>query len=106
MLEQAIVLALQITAIHVAFQQGNVLGWARKLLADFLDRLYKPVLKIYIMKPITDCLTCSASVWGSLLMWLELHGWNGWMLLTIAGVNFIIDNLFLNEPDPTDEPNS
>lgn len=106
MLEQAIVIALQITAIHIAFQQGNVLAWARLLLANGLDKLNRPVLKIYILKPITDCLTCSASVWGSLLMWLELHGWSFWLLLTIAGVNFIIENLFLNEPDPSDEPSA
>lgn len=104
MLEQAIVLSLQITAIHVAFQQGNVLGWLRWALATALDKLHRPVLKIYIMKPITDCLTCSASVWGSILMLIELRGWSLWMLLTIAGVNYIIDNLFLNEPDPSDEP--
>lgn len=90
MLERAITISLQITAIYIVFQQGNLLGWLRIKGANWLDARFGKLTSLYIQKPLWDCLGCMASVWGVLLSWsFDLR-----ILLCVCGINCIIYNLF------------
>jgi hypothetical protein len=92
MLEKAITISLQITAIYVLFQQGSLLGGVRIWVANFLDKHFDKIKSIYIQKPIWDCLCCMSSVWTIILTW----SFDFRLLLCVCGCNCIIYNFFFN----------
>lgn len=90
MLEKAIIISLQITAIYVLFQQGSLLGGVRIYLSNMLDKYFSKVTSIYIQKPLWECLFCMSSVWTILLtMSFDIK-----LILCVCGANCIIYNLF------------
>jgi hypothetical protein len=92
MLEKAIIISLQITAIYVLFQQGSLLGGVRIYLSNMLDKYFSKVTSIYIQKPLWECLFCMSSVWTILLtMSFDIK-----LILCVCGVNCIIYNLLFN----------
>jgi hypothetical protein len=90
MLERAIIISLQITAIYVLFQQGSLFGGMRIWIANLLDKHFDKIKSIYIQKPLWDCLCCMSSFWTIVLTWsFDIR-----LLLCVCGVNCIIYNLF------------
>jgi hypothetical protein len=93
MLEKAITISLQITAIFVLFQQGSLFGFVRIKGAQLLAKYFDNVKSIYIQKPIWECLCCMSSFWTIVLTWsFDIR-----LLLCVCGCNCIIYNLFFND---------
>lgn len=108
MLELCVCLSCMIAAIYCAFGQGNILGWFRIWCANGLDRAFGKKASRYIQKPLWDCLACMASLWSVILMWTfdimpdTPRIFFAEVLIT-CGLNYIIDNLLLNERDTDTE---
>lgn len=92
MIDQAIILSLEITAIYVVFQQGMILGWFRIIVANLFDRAFGLQWSRYIQKPLWDCLACMSLLWTVLLT----QGFDLKLILVVCGINTIIDK-FLDE---------
>jgi hypothetical protein len=89
MIEQAIILSLIITGLHVAFQPGNVLSPVRVFLANGLDKILDNKWSKYVQKPLWDCLACMSSVWTIVLTWsFDIR-----VILAVCGLNVIISRL-------------
>lgn len=112
MIEDQIILALklslQITAIHVIFIQGELLGWLRIWAANNIDeacintckklKLEKPVTRgkaasEYIQKPMWGCVKCMASIWTILLT----NSINIPLIFIVCGINVLIDKIAFSE---------
>ena len=86
MLEKAITISLQITAIFVLFQQGSLLGFVRIYFANLIDKNFGKIKSVYIQKPVFGCLFCMSSLWTCLLtLSLDIH-----LIFTVCGINFLI----------------
>lgn len=89
----AIKLSLIITAIHLLFQQGMLLGWFRIMTANMFDWLFGLKVSTYIQKPLWECLPCMASFWTIILTFsvnLEL-------IFIVCGINILIDKALEDE---------
>jgi hypothetical protein len=95
MIELALILSLQITAIYVCFQEGMLLGWLRIFLANWLDKYLGSKISRYVQKPIWDCLPCMASVWTLLLALRYIREPDIIMalILIVCGINVLIDKI-------------
>jgi hypothetical protein len=93
MIERAVILSLQITAIYMLFQEGMILGWLRIKVANALDRRFGLVSSKYIQKPVWDCLTCMAGIWTIVLT----LSFNWKLILAVCGMNSLIDKLLSYE---------
>jgi hypothetical protein len=93
MLEKAITISLQITAIYVLFQQGSLLGFVRIYFANLLDKHFDKIKSIYIQKPLWDCLCCMSSFWTIVLTW----SFDVKLLLCVCGCNCIIYHLIFDD---------
>jgi hypothetical protein len=93
MIELALILSLQITAIYVCFQEGMLLGWLRIIWANWLDKYLGSKISRYVQKPIWDCLPCMASVWTLLLVLRYTHDPITilQLILIVCGINVLID---------------
>lgn len=60
---EATIIALQITAIHVAFWQGMILGWFSRWIANWYDFIFGKKISMIIRKPLWDCLPCMSVIW-------------------------------------------
>jgi len=102
MLQHAIILSLQITAIYVVLQQGMLLGWLRIGIENKLDDVcifFSKKLKKsqplssgkqtskFFQKPVWGCLTCMGSLWTIILTW----SFNLPLILVVCGINALID---------------
>lgn len=86
MIEKAIIISLQITAIYILFQQGNLLGNVRIGIANWLDKKFTKQYSILIQKPLFECLCCMSSVWTILITFTIDIG----LMLLVCGINCII----------------
>lgn len=98
MLQTIAVLSLSITGIHAAFQQGNVLGWLRIAVANWLDKVFGVKVSRYVQKPLWDCLPCMASVW-TIVLTVSI---NVPLILGVCGLNACIERLILSYDGPAD----
>ena len=87
MIEQAVILSLQITAIYIVFQQGMLLGWVRIVTANLLDNLLDIRISRYIQKPLWDCLMCMSSIWTIALT----RSFDIKLILVVCGINCLIE---------------
>ena len=90
MLEQIIIIALIITAVHVSMFDGMIFGGFRQMLDALFD---KPALRrvSWLKKPLYDCNVCMGGVW-TLIIYPPLYGIH-WhiipVLLGVIGANVI-----------------
>jgi hypothetical protein len=84
-IEKIIIASLIITGIHIAFQEGMVLSPVRVFLANKLDALAGKRWSTYIQKPLWACMPCMASVWGLILLGVNIPA-----ILAVCGLNVII----------------
>lgn len=92
MIEHAIILSLEITALYILFQQGMLLGWFRIIMASLFDGVFGLQWSRYLQKPIWDCLACMASIWTIILtLDFDLK-----LIMIVCGINTIISK-FLDE---------
>ena len=100
MLEQAIILSLKITAIHILFSQGMLLGWFRIECANFFDERFGKKWSRYIQKPLWDCMSCMASLWTLILTFggIKGIGYTISIMLIVCAINAIIEK-FLDYED-------
>jgi G:T-mismatch repair DNA endonuclease (very short patch repair protein) len=96
MIETVICLALIITAIHVCFWQGNILGFARIWTANQLDKYLGIKWSRYVQKPLWDCLPCMSSVWTIVIAW-EV---DVLMILAVCGAMIFIDQIIVHPDSP------
>jgi hypothetical protein len=92
-LTNIIILSLSITAIHVAFAEGNVLSPVRVAIANILDKISLKASR-YIQKPLWDCLPCMASVW-TIVLTLTIQPF---LILAVCGLNVIVEK-FIEDDD-------
>lgn len=90
--------SLKIVFVWGAMHKGGVLFPLRWLLESILNLLPLKV-EMILCKPFYDCLFCMSSVWGTLFTiqyfsfsWAYLQ-----LLLTIGGLNYILQYLLDNE---------
>lgn len=89
MLSQILICSLICTGLYICFQQGNILGFVRIAVANFLDRNLDRKWSKYIQKPLWDCIACMASVWTILFTWSVDIG----LILAVCGLNAIIERI-------------
>lgn len=79
--------SLKILAIHVICRKGHIFFGLRNQVARFI---YKTKLTV-LEKPLYDCMTCMASIWG-LLFWAiggrEFHPVS--VIFIVCGINIIL----------------
>ena len=91
MLEQIIIIALIITAVHVSMFDGMIFGVFRQRMDALFD---KPSLRrvSWLKKPLYDCNVCMGGVW-TLIIYPPLYGIH-WhiipVLLGVIGANVIL----------------
>lgn len=89
MLINAVILSLQITAIHVAFSDGNIFSFIRIFFANILDKIFGVKASRYIQSPLWDCPFCMSSVWTIAFTWT--FDWR--LILVVCGISFIQDKI-------------
>lgn len=99
MIANPFILSLQITCIYALFQQGNLLGSVRIKAANYLDRIFGKRHSRYIQKPLWDCLPCMASLWTIILT----LGINPFLMMTVCGINVLINKIIDDEEGLDDE---
>jgi len=95
MIEKAIILSLQITAIYIVFQHGMLLGWFRIMVANAFDRMFGKKWSKYWQKPFWSCLPCMSMFWTIILT----RDFNINLILVVCGLNTLISFIFPNEND-------
>lgn len=89
MIERAIILSLQITAIYILFQQGMLLGWFRIAVATRFDKWFGFVVSRDVQKFLWDCLPCMSAFWTIQLT----HSIDLSLIFIVCGINVIIDKI-------------
>lgn len=84
MLEQIIIIALIVTAVHISMYDGMIFGAFRQRLDALFD---KPALKriTWLKKPMYDCIVCMGGVW-TLIVYPLLYGLNWHIIPVMFGV--------------------
>lgn len=93
MIQHAIILSLQILAIHLAFSDGNIFSPVRGMGGNLLDKVFGKITSITIQKPLWDCYVCMASVWTITLS----RSFDIFLILLVCGINYIIYKTFFDE---------
>ncbi len=89
MIIQALILSLQITAIHICFSEGNIFSFIRVWFANRLDNALGKKRSKYVQQPLWGCPVCMASFWTIALT----MNFNLWLILCVCGFNVIISRL-------------
>ncbi len=89
MIIHAIILSLQITAIHVLFLDGMLLAPLRIKMANMIDKAFGKAKSRMIQKPLWDCLACMASVWTIILT----QSFDIGLILIVCGINALISKI-------------
>src|SRR3990167_11085516 len=83
--------------IHETTREGMIFQKPANFLNDFIPDFW--------MKPICDCLTCMASLWGSIAYWIGPIDHEIWyiywpvFILVVAGLNATYGNIFYAEKE-------
>lgn len=85
MIGEVIIASLIITGLHFAFMQGNVLSPVRVFVANKLDAWIGKKWSAIVQKPLWNCMPCMASVWGLILLGVNIPA-----ILAVCGLNVII----------------
>lgn len=90
----AVITSFKIVFVWAAMQEGMVLFWLRRVI-DIITYLLPAWVYLRIRKPLYDCLTCMAGVWG-MIFTAEYFEWS-WqylqLLFLIGGINYLLDCL-------------
>jgi hypothetical protein len=85
MIDKVIIVSLIIAGLQFAFMQGNVLSPVRVFAANYLDKWFGQKVSKYIQKPLWGCMPCMASVWGLILLGVNIPA-----IVAVCGLNVII----------------
>lgn len=106
MIQHAIILSLQITAIYILFQEGMLLERLRGWIETLFDQMFiwlakktrQPDYEItgkqwskHWIKPVFGCVICMSGIWTIILTWSI----NIPLIFVVCGINVIIDK-FIN----------
>lgn len=93
MIIQAIEISIMLTAIHILFWDGMLLGWLRIMAANLLDWMVGIKASKYIQKPMWDCLPCMSLLGTVIITW----GFNIKLILLVCGLNVLIEKFIDHE---------
>ncbi len=93
MLQAAVLLSIQILAIHLLFNKSPIGMPVKIAFANMFDKLFGKKASKIIQSPLWDCFICMSSVWTILLSWSV----DPLLIIAVCGVNIIINKLI--DPD-------
>ena len=95
MIQNAITISLQITALYILFQQGSLFGPAKVFFANTFDKYLGKRNSLMLQKPLWECMVCMSSFWTIVISCsIDLP-----LMLCVCGINYTIYKAFFNEAD-------
>ncbi|WP_346236744.1 hypothetical protein ABDK00_014080 [Niabella insulamsoli] len=93
MIQQALILSLQILAIHAITLPGMIAERPRAIVATWMDKTFGLKWSKTIQKPLWGCIICMSGIWTIILtMSFDLK-----LIFIVCGINVIADKLIYNE---------
>ncbi len=88
-------ISLCILAIYACTRDGMILGKLRAYIQTLIDKIFGVEASEWVCKPLFECITCMASVWGiigCIVFGVSLIDWPVTILM-VCGINVIFKGL-------------